>query len=141
MLFNIQAIGNLGRDAEKATTNGKDYFRFSLAINESWKTATGEKKEITHWVDCVCWDERKLNLLPFLKKGAKIFVSGKPSVSAYTTQQGEIKGSQQIIVEKIELLIVPSTGTNQAPVPPPAITDRATAPNASAPEEYDDLPF
>ena len=45
-------MGNLGRDpVVKCTQTGKTYARFSIGCSEKW----GDK-EITNWVNVVCWD-------------------------------------------------------------------------------------
>ena len=74
----IQAniIGNLGRDAEVKKINDKDYLSFSVASTEK----KGDQ-ETTTWVSCLA--SNNPNLLPYLKKGQQVFVSGRMSARIY----------------------------------------------------------
>ena len=46
----VQLIGNLGNDPEIITLeSGKKLAKFSIATNESYKNATGEKVTDTQW--------------------------------------------------------------------------------------------
>ncbi len=66
-LNRVQLIGNLGRDPEaRFTTNGKKYATFTLAVNHTWKSATGEKQDRTDWFLVNAWGKagRHLPELP-----------------------------------------------------------------------------
>ena len=71
-----QIIGNLGRDAEVKPINGKEYISFSVASTER----QGEQ-ETTTWVSVLA--SHNPNLLPFLKKGQQVFVTGRLSARIY----------------------------------------------------------
>ena len=73
-------IGNLGRDAEVKHIGDKDYISFSVASTEK----QGEQ-ETTTWVSVLA--SHNPNLLPFLKKGQQVFVSGKMKAGIYQSQQ------------------------------------------------------
>ena len=50
----VQLIGNLGNDPEIITLeNGKKLAKISLATNESYKDASGQKQTRTDWYNCV----------------------------------------------------------------------------------------
>lgn len=67
--------GNLGKDAEIKTTQGGDSFcRFSVAVTTGW----GDRKATTWW-DVTRWGKGADKLAGFLKKGAKVAVSGEIS--------------------------------------------------------------
>lgn len=73
-------IGNLGRDAEVKHIGDKDYISFSVASTEK----QGEN-ETTTWVSVLA--SNNPNLLPFLKKGQQVFVSGIMKAGIYQSQQ------------------------------------------------------
>lgn len=77
ILANI--LGNLGKDAEIKNINGKEYLSFSVASTEK----KGES-ESTTWISVL---SSNTNLLPYLKKGQQVFVSGRLSASIYQSQQ------------------------------------------------------
>lgn len=72
-------IGNLGRDAEVKHIGDKDYISFSVASTEK----QGEQEQAT-WVSVLA--SHNPNLLPFLKKGQQVFVSGKMKAGIYQSQ-------------------------------------------------------
>lgn len=69
-----QIIGHIGSDAEKKESNGREYVKFSIA-----DTIKTKDKETTVWVTCF---SNMTGLVPYLKKGKQVFVSGElvPSV-------------------------------------------------------------
>ena len=72
-------IGNLGRDAEVKPINDKQYLSFSVASTEK-----RNNEEVTTWVS-VLYPYQE-SLLPYLKKGQQVFVSGKLKAGIYQSQ-------------------------------------------------------
>ena len=72
----LNLLGNLGRDAEVKTINDKQFLSFSVASTEK----QGET-ETTTWVSVLC--SHNPNLLPFLKKGQQVYVSGRLKAGIY----------------------------------------------------------
>jgi single-strand DNA-binding protein len=80
MVAKVTLIGNLGRKPEIKETNGKRFARFSVAVNRYVN-----KEKATMWVDCVCWDEKKVEVLDsFADKGTKVYVEGALEKRTYT---------------------------------------------------------
>ena len=48
-LAQIMVSGNIGQQPEIKDVNGTKVANFSIAVNENYKTKSGEKKENTHW--------------------------------------------------------------------------------------------
>lgn len=88
-MLTIEIIGNIGADASYKDINGQRYISFNLAHTDSYKTATGEKKETTVWVSCLKKGES--SVIQYLKKGSMIYVRGTMSVNIY-----DYKGTKQI---------------------------------------------
>lgn len=128
-------IGNLGNLADvKYTADGKPYTTFSVAVSE--KVKDGEK---TTWFNCVGWGERfSGNILPYLKKGTKVYLEGNYNPRIYTTNSGAPAISHDINVSHIELLVVPKDDTQQ---PVTNAETPAPVPAAPLPPPADDLPF
>ena len=67
----VQLIGNLGNDPEIITLeSGKKLAKFSLATNENYKDANGEKQTKTDWHNIVAW-KKPLTLLKSMSPKAK----------------------------------------------------------------------
>jgi single-strand DNA-binding protein len=78
----IQAtiIGRLGKDATQGAAGQSKYTSFSLAAQVGY----GQNKK-TEWVNCTLWGECKV--LPFLRKGKQVCVTGKLSLQDYNGKQ------------------------------------------------------
>ena len=91
-MIKIIATGNIGKDAELKQIGGNNYACFSIAITEKVK---GESR--TTCVDVVKYDKEG-KLTPYLKKGVRVQVIGKPTTSGYTNKNGDIVSTLTIWV-------------------------------------------
>ena len=97
--------GNLGKAPTlRYLPNGTPVCDFPVAVNESWTTADGEKKEAVTWYKVTCW--RKLAELcgQYLDKGRDVLAEGKCSVSAWTAQDGTAKATLELTANKVTFL-------------------------------------
>ena len=133
----MQIIGHLGKDAIVKEVNGKNVINFSVAHSEKYKNAQGEQVTKSTWAECAYWTD-KTGVVPYLVKGAQVYVEGQPEADAYTSKEGKAMGTLRLRVGNIQLL-----GGGQA------TQDNAAAPVANnamsqpAPElpQTGDLPF
>lgn len=71
-------IGNLGRDPElKISKKGNPTVRFSLATDDSYLDADGNKVERTDWHTIYAYGKQAERIDATLRKGAQIAVYGK----------------------------------------------------------------
>lgn len=99
-MFNqCQFIGNLGADPEiRSTQSGQKIANLRLAVTEKW-TSNGEKKEKTEWVTVVIFGDGLSGVAErFLRKGSKIFVSGKMATRKWQDQSGNDRYSTEIVL-------------------------------------------
>lgn len=101
MLNQCQFIGHLGRDPEIRTfANGNKVCNLRVACTEKWKDANGDRKEMTEWVSVAVFSEGLIKVCEqYLKKGAKVFVSGKMRTRKYQDQSGADKYSTEIVLQ------------------------------------------
>lgn len=86
----VQLIGNLGNDPEIVTMeNGSKLAKFSLATNETYKNAEGEKVTDTQWHNIVAWGKIAEIAENFLSKGKEVVIEGKLMSRSYETKDGE----------------------------------------------------
>lgn len=134
----ITLIGNIGQDCERVTNNGTTFNRFSLACNNSYKDKDGNKVDETNWYSIIT---RQDSLVPYLKKGTKIFLQGNLNVSVYKNKDGVHVAGLNVNANTIQLLdskkeSTGTTGNGQtAPLVPMA------APVLAGGTDDDDLPF
>lgn len=101
----IQLIGHLGATPEiKTTENGKKLARFSLATNENYTNAEGEKVKETTWHNLIAWGKTADLAEKLLQKGAEIVAEGKLLNRSYTDKQGAKKSTFEVEVHEFVLL-------------------------------------
>ena len=101
----VQLIGNLGRDPEVRTLEGgKKMARFSVATNETYRNAAGEKKTETQWHSLIAWGKVAEIAQKILVKGAEVAVEGKLVSKSYTDKQGVKKYVTEVQVSEVLLL-------------------------------------
>lgn len=88
-LLKMEIVGNLGADSESVGDNGA---RFSVAATKREKErSTGEWVEKTYWVSCMTWGSlAEKVVLPYAKKGTKVYASGEFSLYEADTGKSHI---------------------------------------------------
>ena len=102
MLNQCQFIGNLGADPETRTfQNGNKVCNLRLAVSESWKDkATGERKEKTEWISVAVFSEGLARVAEqYLRKGSKVYISGKFTTRKWQDQSGADRYSTEIVLQ------------------------------------------
>ena len=98
----VQLIGNLGNDPEIITLeSGKKLAKFSMATNESYKNAAGEKITDTQWHNLVAWNKTAEIVEKYLEKGNEIAIEGKLTSRSYETKEGEKKYITEVVVNEV----------------------------------------
>ena len=103
-MIKIEIIGNLGADAQLQVYNGNKFVSFRIANTDAWTDkATGEIKKSTQWVSCTLNGDGG-SLLPYLKKGTKIFVRGNAQIVVYSSPKThQMEAGVNLFVREIEL--------------------------------------
>lgn len=96
-MIQLTLIGQLGKDAEVRDYGQSKVINFSVAVS----TGYGYKKTTT-WVECAKFGE-KIGISEYLKKGAKVYVSGEPSLRTWE-KDGKSGAALNLRVQDIELL-------------------------------------
>ncbi|NCT09862.1 MAG: single-stranded DNA-binding protein [Flavobacteriia bacterium] len=101
----VQLIGNLGSNPEIITLDGgKKLARFSIATNESYKNAQGEKVTDTQWHNVVAWNKTAEIVEKYLEKGNEIAIEGKLTSRSYDTKEGEKKYITEVVINELLML-------------------------------------
>lgn len=130
-------IGNLTRDVElKSTPKGTQVAVGSLAINRSYKTDQGEKREETTFVDVEFWGRVAEIVAEYVKKGNPLYVEGRLKQESWEDKEtGKKRARLKVVAENIQLLGSRSKPTESAPEPEePGAASRP-------PVADDDIPF
>ena len=101
----VQLIGNLGKDPEiKTIESGKKVAHFTMATNEIYKNARGEKVEETQWHNIVAWGGLAEIAEKYLNKGSEVLIEGKITNRSYTDKEGEKKYICEIQANELLML-------------------------------------
>ena len=101
----VQLIGHLGSAPEiKNTESGKKLAKFSVATNESYRNAKGEKVTETTWHNLVAWGKVADIAEKYLIKGTEVAIEGKLISRSYTAKDGNKKYVAEVQVNELLLL-------------------------------------
>ncbi len=101
-------IGRLTRDPEMNTTStGIDVCRFTLAINRSYKDASGNEQ--TDFIPIVVWRNQAANCGKYLVKGSQCAVTGTIQTRTYE-KDGEKRYVTEVVADNVEFLARPGSG-------------------------------
>ena len=86
-MFKVTIIGNLGADAERKDDGGRVFYTFRVAhTRQVTNLQTNENREETTWFSCIM-DGNRDGLLPYLKKGQKVYVEGYGSLRCFSSEK------------------------------------------------------
>lgn len=101
----VQLIGNLGNAPEVRTLeSGKKMARFSIATNENYRNAKGEKITETQWHNLVAWGKVAELVEKYLVKGKEVMIEGKLINRSYNDKEGNKKYICEVQVNELLLL-------------------------------------
>lgn len=99
-------VGRLGKDPElRSTPGGASVAKFSLATDEQWKDAKGERQKRTDWHNVQVWGKPAEAVEKFLKKGSLVYVEGSIRNESWEDKNsGEKKYSTSINAQRVQFL-------------------------------------
>ncbi len=101
----VQLIGNLGNDPEIITLDsGKKLAKFSIATNETYKNAQGEKVTDTQWHNLIAWNKTADIIEQYVTKGKEIAIEGKLTSRSYEDKEGVKRYVTEVVVNELLLL-------------------------------------
>ncbi len=109
----VELIGNLTRDPElRYTPNGAAVCTFGLATNRTY-VSEGEKKEEVDFHRLVAWNKLAELCNQLLKKGMKVFISGRLQTRSWEGQDGQTRQVTEIVVEDMIVLSPKNNGVSE----------------------------
>ena len=101
----VRLIGHLGQDP-KLVSNGENssVVSFSLATNENYKDANGNKATRTEWHNIVSFGRVANLIIQYCKRGEFIMLNGRLQTRQYTNKEGQQRYVTEIITEEILFL-------------------------------------
>ena len=104
-LNKVMLIGNLTRDPElRYLQSGTAVCDFGIAVNRTYKTASGEQREEVLFVDITAWGRQAEVVSEFLQKGRPVFVEGRLKLDQWTTDDGQKRSKLSVVMENFQFL-------------------------------------
>jgi single-strand DNA-binding protein len=101
----VQLIGHVGNAPEvKITDKGRKWARFSVATNETYRNAIGEKITETQWHSLVAWGKAADIVEKYLHKGKEVAIEGKLVTRSYPDKDGIKRYVTEIVVSEVLML-------------------------------------
>jgi len=145
MAANINRVllaGNLTRDPQvRFFANERAVANFGLAINNRYKTADGQQKEETTFVDVEAWGRTAELVGQYLTKGRACFVEGRLKLDNWEDKDGQKRSKLKVVADNVQFLDsnrgaggaggAPGEDSGASSGQAPASSASASAPSAS----------
>jgi len=100
----VQLIGHVGNDPEVKAFEGGKVANLTLATNENYTNAKGEKVENTEWHRITAWGKTAEIIEKFVTKGKEIAIEGKLSHRSYDDKEGNKRYITEVVISDLMLL-------------------------------------
>src|SRR5215210_7139443 len=101
----VQLIGHVGNKPEIRTFDeGKKLARFSIATNETYRNAKGDKVTETQWHHLIAWGRIADIAEKYLNKGSEVVIEGKLINRSYNDKEGNKKYISEVQVNEVLML-------------------------------------
>ena len=98
-------LGNLTRDPElRYTPSGSPVCNFDLALNRSYTTQGGQKKDEVCFMTVVVWGKQAESCGQYLAKGRQALVEGHLQQRSWETPEGQKRTKVEIVAERVQFV-------------------------------------
>ena len=100
----ITIVGNVGSAPELIYgQNNVPFCRFSIAVNEQWKT-DGEKRERVTWFPVIAFNALSEVCANYVDRGRLLAIQGRVQTREYDDREGTKHQVMQVVAEKVTFL-------------------------------------
>jgi single-strand DNA-binding protein len=104
-LNKVMLIGNLTRDPElRYIPSGQAVTTFTIAVNRTYNSKAGEKKEEVCFIRVVVWARLAEICNEYLKKGRPVFVEGRIQTRSWDGPDGNKRYSTEVVADNVQFL-------------------------------------
>jgi single-strand DNA-binding protein len=101
----VQLIGHVGNAPEVINLeSGKKLVKLTMATNEKYTNAKGDKVEDTQWHNLVVWSKLTNVIESYVQKGDEIAIEGKLTNKSYDDKEGNKRYVSEIVVNELLML-------------------------------------
>ncbi|MCG3149339.1 MAG: Single-stranded DNA-binding protein [Verrucomicrobiae bacterium] len=137
----VMLMGNLTRDPEvRYTPKGTAIATIGMAVNRTWTTESGEKKEEVTFVDVDVWGKQAETIGQYMSKGKPIFIEGRLKLDSWDDKEsGQKRSKLKVVCEAFQFIGAPK-GNAEFSEKPPARTGGGSRPAPPARPAEEDVP-
>lgn len=130
--------GNLTRDPElRYTPKGMAIAKISMAINRTWQSEGGEKKEEVTFVEVDAFGRQAETIGQYLKKGSPLLVEGRLKLDQWDDKTtGQKRSKLGVVLEGFQFL-----GAGKGESAPAKQAAKEEKPSDNCPPEDEEPPF
>jgi single-strand DNA-binding protein len=104
-LNKVFLIGNLTRAPElRYTPSGTAVSDLRLAVNRSYTTQGGDRREETCFLTVVVWGKQAESSAQYLDKGSPVLVGGRLQTRDWETKDGQKRNVVEVVAERLQFL-------------------------------------
>jgi single-strand DNA-binding protein len=105
-MFNkVILVGNLTRDLElRYLQSGTAVGNTGLAVNRRFKSANGEQKDETLFIDITFFGRTAEIANQYLRKGSKVLVEGRLKLDSWEDPNGGRRSKHSVVVENMQMM-------------------------------------
>ena len=97
----VQLIGRLGKEVETLkTSSGKTRATLSIAVNNYYTNAIGQKIENTYWFRVIAWNHTAERMAQYLSKGDEIMIQGRLEARSYEDKNGKTQYITEVVTDQ-----------------------------------------
>jgi single-strand DNA-binding protein len=101
----VLLMGNLTRDPElRYIPSGQAVTSFTIAVNRTYNSQAGEKKEEVSFIRVVVWARMAEICNEYLKKGSPVFVEGRLQSRSWEDKDGGKRSTLEVIAQNVQFL-------------------------------------
>ncbi|RPH16264.1 MAG: single-stranded DNA-binding protein [Alphaproteobacteria bacterium TMED89] len=98
-------LGNLTRDIElRHTPSNQTVANIGLAVNRTFQTKDGERREETTFVDCESWGRQAEVMAQYLSKGRPVLIQGRLKLDSWQDKDGGNRSKLKVVVENFQFV-------------------------------------
>lgn len=140
-LNKVILMGNLTRDVELRPVGDTQVGNIGLAVNRRFRSASGEDREETTFIDCEAWGRQAEVMARYLQKGRPVLIEGRLKLDTWQDQSGGNRSKLKVVVENFQFVDSRGGGDNDGGGYEPRVQTRGSQQPAHQPISEDDIPF
>jgi len=90
--------------AVRVTQDGTPVVKFTVAVNESWRSRGGGQRERTEWFRVVAWSQLAEIANQYLRRGRQVFIEGRLQTREWQDREGNDRTTTELVVREMIML-------------------------------------